>query len=257
LNIIANAADANQSGVLITVFDSEHVDFQSGDSLFLPVPADANQRLLTSAPFPFTTSALQTVLQQKPRIETYVINDQEIAAFYDPLQPPLRLLIFGAGTDTIPLVQSAKSLGWRITIVDYRPGHIKKERFPQVDQLLHLMPEDIDEKLELDQFNALVLMTHNIEYDARYLKTLVNCGIPFIGLLGPTHRKDRLLHSLGNDASLIAERVFGPVGLDIGAETPEEIALSIMAGIHAKLNRRSGQQLAIKAAEELHECSHR
>ncbi len=257
LNIIADAADANQTGVLITVFESGHADFPSGRSLFLPVIAGSNQQLLTSAPFPFTTSALQTVLQQKPRIESHLINDQEITAFYDPLQPPLRLLVFGAGTDAIPLVQSAKALGWRITVVDYRPGHIKKERFPQVDQLLHLMPEDIDDKLELDQFNALVLMTHNIEYDARYLKAVTSCDIPFIGLLGPMHRKDRLLHSLGNDAALIAERVFGPVGLDIGAETPEEIALSIMAGIHAKLNRRSGQQLGVKAAEELHECSHR
>lgn len=257
LNIIADAADANQSGVLITVFDSEHADFPSGRSLFLPVIAGSNQQLLTSAPFPFTTSALQTVLQQKPRIESYIINDQEITAFHDPLQPPLRLLVFGAGTDAIPLVQSAKALGWRITVVDHRPGHIKKERFPQVDQLLHLMPEDIGGKLDLDQFNALVLMTHNIEYDARYLKAVTSCDIPFIGLLGPTHRKDRLLQNLGNDAALIAERVFGPVGLDIGAETPEEIALSIMAGIHAKLNRRSGQQLGVKAAEELHECSHR
>jgi xanthine dehydrogenase accessory factor len=108
----------------------------------------------------------------------------------------------------------------------------------------------------LDQFNALVLMTHNIEYDERYLKAVVNSRIPFLGLLGPAHRKDRLLQSLGSDAVRISNRVFGPVGLDIGAETPEEIALSIMAGIHAELNERSGRQLSLKAASDCHECIH-
>jgi xanthine/CO dehydrogenase XdhC/CoxF family maturation factor len=257
LDILADAAEANVSGVLVTVYQSAHADFPAGHCLFLPASAAGNRQSLATAPFPFTTSALQTALQQKPRIESHIINDQEIRAFYDPLQPPLRLLVFGAGTDAIPLVLCAKALGWRVTVIDHRPGHIKKERFSEADRLLHMMPEDISDNLELDQFNAAVLMTHNIEYDQRYLKAIANCHIPFIGLLGPMHRKDRLLQSLGAEASRITSRVFGPVGLDIGAETPEEIALSIMAGIHAELNERTGQQLSPKAASDLHECIHR
>ncbi|MGZ8916548.1 MAG: XdhC family protein [Methylobacter sp.] len=254
LNIIADAAEANVAGVLVTVYESGHADFPSGHSLFLPA---STAELLPSAPFPFTTAALQTVLQQKPRLEAHVIGDQEIRTFYDPLQPPLRLLVLGAGTDAIPLVQCAKALGWRVTVVDYRPAHIKKERFPQADHLLHIMPEDIGDNLELDQFSALVLMTHNVEYDGRYLKAIVNSPIPFIGLLGPAHRKDKLLQNLGSDTAQITGRVFGPVGLDIGAETPEEIALSIMAGIHADLSGRSGRQLSTKSTSDLHEYSHR
>jgi len=254
LNIIADAAEANVSGVLVTVYESGHADFPSGHSLFLPASSD---ELLSAAPYPFTTAALQTVLQQKPRLEAHVIGDQEVMAFYDPLQPPLRLLVLGAGTDAMPLVQCAKALGWRVTIVDHRPAHIKKERFPQADQLLQIMPEDIGDNLELDQFSALVLMTHNVEYDGRYLKAIVNSPIPFIGLLGPAHRKDRLLQNLGSEAEQITGRVFGPVGLDIGAETSEEIALSIMAGIHAELSGRSGRQLSTKSTADCHECSHR
>jgi len=254
LNIIADAAEANVSGVLVTVYESRHADFSPGHSLFLPASAG---ELLPSAPFPFMTAALQTVLQQKPRLETHAIGDHEIRAFYDPIQPPLRLLVLGAGADAMPLVQCAKALGWDVTVVDHRPAHIKKERFPQADQLLHIMPEDIGDNLELEQFSALVLMTHNIEYDGRYLKAIVNSPIPFIGLLGPAHRKDRLLQNLGSEAEQITGRVFGPVGLDIGAETPEEIALSIMAGIHAELSRRSGRQLSSKSTADLHECSHR
>lgn len=250
LNIIADAAQANEAGVLVTVYESGHDDFPAGHSVFLPAT-------ISNAPYPFTTAALQTVLQQKPRLEAHVIGDQDIKAFYAPIQPPLRLLVLGAGADAMPLVQCGKTLGWNVTVVDHRSGHIKTERFPQADRLLHIMPEDIVDNLELDRFSALVLMTHNIEYDGRYLEAVVNCHIPFIGLLGPAHRKDRLLQSLGSDASQITGRVFGPVGLDIGAETPEEIALSIMAGIHAELSGHSGQQLSAKAAVDLHECSHR
>lgn len=258
LNSIAVAAEANLTGVLVTIYESGHSGFPSGHSHFLPVSTTGNRQLLSSSstPFPFATSALQTVLQQKPRIEAHVISGQVIKAFYDPLQPPLRLLVIGAGTDAMPLVQCAKVLGWRVTVVDHRPGHILKARFPQAFRLLNLMPEEISDNLELDQYNALILMTHNIEYDQRYLKALVGCHIPFIGLLGPAHRKDRLLQSLGSDASRITSRVFGPVGLDIGAETPEEIALSIMAGIHADLNGRRGQQLSPRATADLHECLH-
>ena len=256
LNIIAVAAEANVTGVLVTVYESGHAGFPSGHSDFLPVSTTGNRQMLSSAAFPFTTSALQTVLQQKPRIEAHVISGQVIRAFYDPLQPPLRLLVIGAGSDAMPLVQCAKALGWRVTVVDHRPGLIKRERFPQANRLLHMMPEEISDNLELDQFNALVLMTHNVEYDECYLKAIVNCHIPFIGLLGPAHRKDRLLRNLGSDAIRITSRVFGPVGLDIGAETPEEIALSIMAGIHAELNGRNGRQLSPKATADLHECIH-
>ena len=253
LNIIVDAAEANHPGVLVTLYESEHADFPSGRSLFLPASTVGNG----STPHPFATAALQTLLQRKPRIESHIIGNQEIRAFYDPLQPALRLLVIGAGTDAMPLVESAKALGWQVTVVDHRPGHIKKQRFPRADCLLHLLPEDINRNLNLDQFNALVLMTHNFEYDERYLKAVVNSRIAFIGLLGPMHRKDRLLKSLGNEATRISNRVFGPVGLDIGAETPEEIALAIMAGIHAELNGRTGRQLSHNANRDLHECIQR
>ena len=97
-------------------------------------------------------------------------------------------------------------------------------------------------------------MTHNIEADERYLKGIANSRIPFIGLLGPMPRKERLFQSLGVKATRIRDRVFGPIGLDIGAETPEEIALSIMAGIHAAMNQRDGKQLNTKG-RKMHEIT--
>jgi xanthine/CO dehydrogenase XdhC/CoxF family maturation factor len=257
LNIIVDATEANVKGVLVTVCESEHTGFPAGHSLFFPAFSDNIHQLLPTAPFPFTTPALQTVLQQKPRLMSHAIDGRKTKAFYEPLQPLLRLLIVGAGTDAVPLVQCAKTLGWHVTVLDYRPAHIKKERFPDADRLLQFMPEELSANLELDQFRASVLMTHNLEYDGRYLKQIINSEIRFIGLLGPAHRKDRLLQNLDVDASQLSGRIFGPVGLDIGAETPEEIALSIMAGIHAELSGCSGRQLSTKSTPDLHECSHR
>jgi len=257
LNIIADAAEANIPGILVSVYQSWHPDFPVGHSFFLLGAGSDNRQILTTMPFSFTASALQTLLQRKPCTESHIVNNHAIRAFYDPLQPPLQLLVLGAGDDAMPLVQCAKSLGWRVTLADHRPGHIKKERFPHAHRLLYLTPESLSDRLELDQFNALILMTHNIGYDERYLKAIMNSRIPFIGLLGPSHRKDRLLQSLGGEAARISGRVFGPVGLDIGAETPEEIALSIMAGIHAAMNGRTGRQLSLKTASDVHECRHR
>ncbi|MBD9362867.1 XdhC family protein [Methylomonas fluvii] len=256
LNLLVEAAEAQAHGVLVTVFESAHADFPSGRSQFLPAAIVGEQPILPSAPFPFATAALQTALQQKPRIETHPLDGQDIKAFYDPVQPPWQLLIFGAGADAIPLVNYAKSLGWHVTLVDHRPAHIKPERFPQADQFLYLLPEQVTAQLDVQRFDAIMLMTHNVEYDQRFLQAVVHCRAGFIGLLGPAHRKQRLLHSLGDDAALIAERVFGPVGLDIGAQTPEEIAFSIVAGIQAQLNGRSGLQLGKEPVAIEHACSH-
>lgn len=256
LNTLADAAEAQVSGILATCIESGHPDFPSGHSLFLPADAVDHEQPITALPFPFVTAARQTLLQGRPRIESHDVEGHAIKMFYDPIRPPSQLLVLGAGADAVPVVQCAKALGWRVTVVDHRPGTIKKERFPQADRLLHCLPQALAENLELDQFHALVLMTHSIEWDERYLKVVAGSRIPFIGLLGPAHRKDRLLQSLGAETARIADRVFGPIGLDIGAETPEEIALSIMAGIHAAMSGHDGRQLSPSPASNLNEHGH-
>ncbi|MGR9044205.1 MAG: XdhC family protein [Gammaproteobacteria bacterium] len=256
LDSFAEAATLNVTGILITTCESDHPDFDPGSHWFLPASTLIDRQRLIAIPFPFTTSARQTFAHQKSRFESHVLDGKTIKVFYDLIQPPTQLLVLGAGADAVPVVRCAKALGWHVTVVDHRPGHIKQERFPEADQLLCLPPEDLNEYLELDRFNALVLMTHNIEYDERYLKVIAGSRIPFIGLLGPEQRRDRLLRSLAAEALSITDRVFGPIGLDLGAETPEEIALSIMAGIHAALNGRGGGQLGKISVPGSNECDH-
>jgi xanthine dehydrogenase accessory factor len=253
LNHIVAQGEQAVNGVLITVYESGHADFPAGSNHFLPAAESGNGQLLTTAPFPFSAAALQTLLLQKPRLETHVVDGKEIKVFYDLIQPPLQLLVIGAGTDAQPLVHCAKTLGWRVTVVDYRPAYLVKERWPEADHLIDSLPESLSTALNLNTYQALVLMTHNIDADQRYLKALTHCSIPFIGLLGPAARRDRLLATLGAEGKSLSERLFGPVGLDIGAETPEEIALSIMAGIHSALKGASGKQLSPKPAPVAHE----
>jgi len=241
LSALAEAAENDRRGVLATVVESAHPPLPAGRSLFFSAEDFKN------APAPWSlelnTAARQTLPDDKPILETHRVEGKVVSLFYDPIRPLSHLLIVGAGADAVPLLHGAKALGWRVTLVDHRPSYLKPERFASAEQLLHCPPQALADTLKLDRFDALVLMTHSLDYDARYLRIIADSRIPFIGLLGPEARKHRLLDSLGEQAAKIAGRVFGPVGLDIGAETPEEIALAIMAGILAAQNRRQGGQL--------------
>ena len=161
--------------------------------------------------------------------------------------PPPALLICGAGIDALPLARLATELGWYCQIVDHRPGFANPDNFPPSCQVQHIQPERLPTYIDLGQLDAAVIMSHNLEHDRVYLKNLAGeQGRAFkgkyIGLLGPQSRRQRLMEEAGIDIET-APCIHGPAGLDIGAELPESIALSIIAEIHAVLNDRQGQQL--------------
>tara|TARA_R110000782_G_scaffold45916_2_gene101786 strand:- start:2964 stop:4085 length:1122 start_codon:yes stop_codon:yes gene_type:complete len=247
LNDIIAALEHIQTGVLATVCESNHQDYPVNQSLFFQATKQEGQLVLTKEHEIHATPARRVLLQNKTILVKHYINDKHITVFYDLIEPALRLLVLGAGPDAVPVTQFAKSLGWYVSVIDHRSAYIKPERFPDVDQLLNIVPVELNEKLALDQFDALVLMTHSIDYDERYLKIIADSHIPYIGLLGPAKRRDRLLDTIGQQAEKIKGRVYGPTGLDIGAKTPQEIALSIMAEIQAVLANRDGRQLCQQA----------
>ncbi len=168
----------------------------------------------------------------------------DLTVFYLPVLPPHRLLLIGAGPDAAPITRIAGTLGWHVTVADHRESYCRPERFPDARQVVNTQPEDLGSTITLDDFEAAVLMTHRFEYDLRYLRQLAATRIPYIGLLGPRARREQLLQDLGNDAGGIARRVYGPVGLDLGGELPEEIALSLVAEIQAVLHGREGGHIA-------------
>ncbi len=156
------------------------------------------------------------------------------------IRPTPRVLVCGAGPDALPLVRQVLALGWRCTVADHRPASVDGGRLPAGAEGLCTRPERLGETLDLGAVDAAVVMTHHVDHDAAYLAQLAEHAPAYVGLLGPRARRDQLLERIG--ATGFAVR--GPVGLDIGAELPEAIALAVMAEIHAVLNGRSAAPLA-------------
>jgi len=148
-----------------------------------------------------------------------------------PLSLPPRLLRFGAGPDAVPVVDFAVRLSWKVTLIDHRPAYADPSHFPTAERVLHAQPDEIP--LELAHFSAAVVMSHHLPSDLKYLRALAGTEIPYVGLLGPAVRRERLLTDLGADAERIRKRLRAPVGLAIGGRSPEAIALAIVAEIHA------------------------
>jgi xanthine dehydrogenase accessory factor len=154
-----------------------------------------------------------------------------LRVFALPLSLPPRLLLLGAGPDAAPVVDFATRLNWKVTLVDHRPAYADASHFPAAERVVQAAPDEIP--LDLSPFSAAVVMSHHLPSDLKYLRTLAATSIPYIGLLGPGVRRDRLLTDLGEDAQKIRGRLHAPVGLAIGGRSPESIALAIVAEIHA------------------------
>ncbi len=175
-------------------------------------------------------------------VRTYALPDGEAEVFIEVVQPPVPLVVFGAGHDAIPVVRFAKALGWRVTVVDSRPAYATRDRFPEADEVVLAHPEDVPGRVRLDERTVAVVMTHNYLQDLKLLEVLLPSPVRYLGVLGPRSRTDQLLRDLQAKGRAPAEaqlrRLYSPVGVDIGAETPEEIALSILAEVQAVLTGR-------------------
>jgi xanthine/CO dehydrogenase XdhC/CoxF family maturation factor len=157
-----------------------------------------------------------------------------------PLALPPRLLLLGAGPDAQPLVDFAARLAWRITVYDHRPAYAQSERFPGAEQVTMGRPESVAQTVDMSRYDAAIVMSHHLPSDLIYLRALSTASIPYVGLLGPVARREKLLGDLGGDAARLNGRLRSPIGLNIGGRAPESIALSIVAEIHARLHGAPG-----------------
>lgn len=189
-------------------------------------------------------SARQVLETKRSRCEIYQTPNGEVEFFIESIEPPIALLVFGAGFDAGPVATFAKNLGWRVTIVDHRAAFATGERFAEADEVLISSPENLSENLTLDENSVAVIMTHNYNRDREILRFLLESNVAYVGALGPKKRTEKLLEELNaegvNFTAEQLEKLYAPVGLDIGASTPEAIALSIIAEIHSVLSNREG-----------------
>jgi xanthine/CO dehydrogenase XdhC/CoxF family maturation factor len=162
-------------------------------------------------------------------------HSTEGALLVETILPPPSLAIFGAGNDAVPLVRLAKEVGWHVSVYDGRSAYAERDRFPQADVVRVIPP---GQQIELEEDASVVLMTHSLAHDAAVLSWLPK-NLPYIGVLGPAYRTQRLLDELGIDCSSL----YAPIGLDLGAEGPDEIALAIVAEILAVRKKRGATHL--------------
>lgn len=154
---------------------------------------------------------------------------------------PQRLVVFGAGHDAQPLVRIAALLGWECVVADGRPAYANPARFPEAKSV-RTLPANADiSELPIDRETAVVLMTHNFPQDERLLPQILERGPGYLGMLGPRSRSEKLFQNVG----LRPENynIHSPIGLDIGSQTPEVIALAIVAEIQSVASGRTGGML--------------
>lgn len=169
--------------------------------------------------------------------------------FTEYLRPDIQLLVFGAGYDAVPLVEQAKLLGWPVIVADDCVAHLNPKRFALADRLVTVQRDNVRQSIDIDPYSAAVLISHNYKFDLAVLRDLLQTDIPYIGILGPKKRGDALLNDLADGIQPADHhRIFAPIGLDVGAETPAEIALSIVAEIQTVFRQTTGQPLKFKNA---------
>lgn len=251
INLLKNIITNRRYAVLVTMFSVEDRKApQPGtclcltdDKLTVTLPESTQYRPA------LIRDAEQVFGQQRSEIQVYEVG-VNYTAFIEYIKPVISLVIVGAGNDAVPLTRIASVLGWDITIIDGRANYSVSQRFPLANRVITAKPAEVLQHIEINDRTAVVLMTHNYNYETALLKEILQIHLPYIGILGPKKKLERMLAEIEGTGVAISEaqlnNIYGPVGLDIGSEGAEEIALSIVSEIKAVLSSRQGYSLKYK-----------
>lgn len=191
--------------------------------------------------------------EQSPKSVSRSITMEDgtaVNVFVDISVPAPTVMIFGAGHDAVPVARLSASLGFPTAVIDPRAGYNTADRFPQATRIL-AEPSQFREKVMIDRRTYVIIMNHHLERDREALKYVLSTPAPYVGLLGPKSRRDRIMEALEKEGCFFGAhqlaRLCNPIGLDIGAESAEEISVSILAEIIALRSGHEGGRLRDKA----------
>lgn len=244
--------EKNNSFAIVVQFDLNKTKEQPGTKLIVSSDSEITGRrpeeeILNQ----ILEQARLTLSHDKPQFAEYLLGEETHNVFIQNYNPPVKLIIVGAGNDAQILAQQADLLGWEVIVTDGRPTHANKDRFTSSCQIIVSKPEKALENIKLDSRSCFVLMSHNYNYDLAVLKLLLAENIPYIGILGPLKKYQRMLGDLKQEGFDLnqgdLDKIYAPVGLEIGAETPAEIGLSILAEIQSVLAGKSAKSLREKS----------
>jgi len=246
LAFLDRCARERRPGVVATVFEgSEGFDPAVGGRLTLDERGSEGGSVEPVALRAVLLRDAERVLEAgRTAVRSYDLAEGRAKALVEYVAPTVRLLVFGAGNDAPPLVRFARGLGWRVTVADDRPAYATAERFPEADEVALVRFDALDpEAIPVDSRTPVLVMTHHFLHDLELMGFLMASPAPYLGFLGPKQRTDNLLEELAKRGVRPTpeqrQRLHGPVGVDLGSETPEEIALAVLAEIQAVMTGRS------------------
>ncbi len=242
---------ANRFGVWGTVIESTQVDCSVGINFLMD---DRGHELMGTLParvLDVLTDSLSKVLGGKePQLVTVALPEGGLKVFLDPILPQLRLVVLGGGHIALPLVKMGKMLDFQVTVVDDRPAFAHGARFPEADQVVCQDFTTAIHKLGFDANTFVIIVTRGHRHDKTCLvETFKQHQAAYIGMIGSRRKVQALMQDLREEgfSEEKLDCVYAPIGLDIGAQTPEEIAVSIMAEI-IKVRHR-GRSEDMKASQ--------
>lgn len=240
LNFIRNCFDRRKKGTIATLISKTgNSDFSLASRILCDDGVCRTSMKLNGLSTSVCHNSTAALRENRSRSVVYPESDGSLEFFHEVIVPPTAIHIFGAGHDAIPLARLAAILGWKISIIDHRPAYADATRFPEADEIIVSRPETAPDSLFNDPNSVAVVMNHNVVADRDILGRLLESTCRYIGVLGPKDRTKELLDDLGADESNL-QKLYAPVGLDIGAATPEAIALAILAEIQTVLAGRGG-----------------
>ena len=230
------AIDSDRSVALVTVVKATGVyaaTFGQRALVWLDTPPTGDLAL-DQLPEQVLVDARRCLSQRRPQILSYRQANDQVQLFVEVQHRPPTLLIVGAGHIALPLAQLGKMIDFEVVILDDRPKYANQKRFPMADQVLAQPFRETLREWPVDHDTYVVLVTRGHSHDVECLLEVIDSPAPYIGLIGSKRRVKAVFELLekeqGVDPAKL-DRIFAPIGLDIGAETPAEIGISILAEI--------------------------
>jgi len=253
VELLFEPADAPEGHALLEAMEASLAGRESTVVSFLPSDGRTLRRLVVDADGVeiFRSAGLS---DEKVSCARRLVPGEEYEGrFVERLTAPQRLFVLGAGEDARPLVELATAVGFAVTVADGRPQMARAERFPRAERVVVLDEDGAGERLGISSEDAVVLMTHSYEQDRALLVATLPLAPKYLGLLGARHRSSLLVSEaaamLGRTVAECCERLFAPVGMDLGGDGPEAIALAIVAEVHGVCHGKLGSSLRLSAED--------
>lgn len=250
LHFATRCLEEEQPGVLVTAFRSRREDVPVGARIALLAAGDR----ASTFPLGPLADALEAEARRAlaaPPSRARVVTLEDVDVLVEQMLPPIHLFLFGSAPDAVPVVQLAQSIGWTVSVCDERAQLTTRERFRSADHLRIVPTSESIAALERCARPAAVAMAHHYERDLATLGQLIRARVPYIGVLGSRLRSERLLADLeardGITEAELGQRIHAPVGLALNAESPREIALSIIAEVQQFYGRAASATQASRA----------